>query len=35
MQSNTYGEVSIKKVAEIIRDRVMSREGEYNVMIGT
>ena len=35
MQSNTYGEVSIKKVAEIIRDRVTSREGEYNVMIGT
>lgn len=35
MQSNTYGEVSIKKVADIIRDRVTSREGEYNVMIGT
>ena len=35
MQSNTYGEVSIKKVAEIIRNRVMSREGEYNVMFDT
>ena len=35
MQSNTYGDVSVKRVAEIIRDRVSSCEGEYNVMIGT
>lgn len=35
MRSPTLGEVSIKQVAEIIRDKVTSQTGEYNVMIGT
>lgn len=35
MRSPTLGEVSIPKIAEVIRDRVTSQSGEYNVMIGT
>ena len=35
MTSPTYGEVSIDRIADIIREKVTEKPGEYNVMIGT
>ena len=35
MRSQTYGEVSLKEIAEIIKDRTMDTPGEHNLMIGT
>ena len=35
MRSPTYGEVTIKEVAKIIKNKVLSCPGKYDLMIGT